>query len=117
MYKSPGVTARTQEVAETFIARQSVTDAAQELDIQPVTVFGHLWRYALAGNQLPLAPIRAYVQVSPEVENEVHTYLAGRELVSLKPLFDHFEGNLSYETLHALQLCDYLKRRPPCPTT
>ncbi len=115
--KALGVTPRTREVAEMLIALQSVVDAADELGIKPVTVFGHLWRYVLAGNQLPLSPIRLHAQVPPEVENAVNAYYDRDEQVSLKLVFERFEGTLSYETLHALRICHYLTRHPSCPTT
>ncbi len=100
-----------------LIALQSVVDAADELGIKPVTVFGHLWRYVLAGNQLPLSPISLHAQVPPEVENAVNAYYDRDEQVSLKLVFERFEGTLSYETLHALRICHYLTRHPSCPTT
>ena len=116
--KDRGLTPRTREVTELFIALQSLDRAAQELGIRPMTVLSHLWKAAYARILLPVSAIRAHAQVSSAIEHEAFAYFDdGAGLVALRPLFDRFEGTVSYDDLRILELCHYLARHPSCPTT
>jgi ATP-dependent DNA helicase RecQ len=102
--KRPKIRARTREVVACYIETGSLTEAAEHLGIQPGTVAGHLERYVLAGNQIPLAPLMEEVTVSEAQRLEIFALFGSRESYELRPIFEHFDGEISYNDLRMLQV-------------
>ncbi len=102
--------ARTRRVAQVFIERQSVSAAAETLGIQSRTLVDHLWKFAHAGHHLPVEPLRALSQLSPQRQTEVLAAFDRLGVDFLRPVYDAFDGEIAYEELHLLRLCYYLSR-------
>lgn len=105
---APELRPRTRQVVACYLETKSLRDASEQLDISPVTVVGHLERYVQAGYELPLEPIIAESAVPAARCAQIFEMFAESDSDALKPIFEHFDGAISYLQLRILLLWYHL---------
>ena len=95
---------RTQEIGERFRSGDSIAELMLTYEVKRVTIISHLSKFACAGNPLPVECLYAESSLSTEIIARVlHTVdLLGPE--RLRPIFDAFNGTVSYEELHLIRV-------------
>ena len=103
---APELRPRTRQVVACYLDTRSLAEAGSQLDISPNTVAGHLERYLQAGYDLPLEPLMAESTLTDDQRTEVLRLMdeSNRESMALKPIFEHFDGEISYFELRILLL-------------
>ena len=102
--EAPELRPRTRQVVACYLETNSLVEAGSQLDIAPSTVAGHLERYLQAGYDLPLEPIIAESAVSAADAAQVFEMFDELGTDELKPIFEHFLGEISYLELRILLL-------------
>ena len=93
-----GVNSTAQLSLELWRTGKTIDEIAAERGLSPVTIEGHLAQ-AIANGE----PIDPRVFYTAEEEEEIRAALDGYTDVSLKPVFDHLEGRISYGKLHVFR--------------
>ena len=101
---APQLRPRTRQVVACYLETQSLSVAAEQLGIAPSTVSGHLERYVQAGYDLSLEPIIAESTVAAADRAVIFEMFAESDTDNLKPIFEHFNGEISYLELRILLL-------------
>lgn len=104
----PGQTSssiKSIEVANAFLAGQSISSLAQQLKIKPGTVINHLYRYVQEGHKLDDAE-QLLKQCQLDQTDIVHVMAAFTQhgIERLKPVYDSLKDQVSYEQLHLLRI-------------
>lgn len=83
---------------------QSIEELAKEYDVQTQTIVNHLTRFTNAGNKIRLDEPKKMLAVDESVQKKVYTEFDENGTLSLKPIFEKFNGEISYNELHLLKL-------------
>ncbi len=102
-------TARHMLIGRAFAQGKSIKDLEKEFEIKKNTIIGHLYNYVLEGNVIPFEHITRESASPQKVRQAAFDFLQKQGPLFLKPLFDYFNGSVSYEELHILRIC-YLCR-------
>lgn len=91
---------RREEVAEGFIAGQSIDNLCQTFGVQSRTILSHLTKYVEAGNTLPTDHLRAQSSLVPSDQEHVLELFEQLGTERLRPLFDATDGQIHYNELN-----------------
>ena len=94
---------RSQEVGERFQAGESVAELMQAYEVKRGTIIAHLSKYAQAGNSLPVERLHAESLLSAETRDRVLETLDELGSDALRPVFEAFNEEISYEELRLIQ--------------
>ena len=94
---------RSKEVGDRFQAGESVAELMQAYEVKRGTITSHLSKYAQAGNLLPVARLHAESSLSTETKERVLETFDELGTDALRPVFDAFNEEISYEELHLIQ--------------
>ena len=94
---------RSKEVGDRFQAGESVAELMQAYEVKRGTIIAHLSKYAQAGNPLPVERLHAESLLSTETRDPVLETLDELGSDALRPVFDAFNEEISYEELHLIQ--------------
>ena len=95
---------RAQEIGDRFRSGESVADLMQVYDVNRETIFRNLGRYVEAGNTLPVERLQAESTLSHETIERVLESFREVGPDRLRPIFDAFNGTVSYEELHLIRV-------------
>ena len=95
---------RSQEVGERFQAGESIAKLVQTYGIKRSTIIAHLSKYAQEGNSLPVERLHAESSLSDEIKDRVLETFYELGPDRLNPVFDAFNGTISYEELHLIRV-------------
>ena len=95
---------RSQEVGERFQAGESIAELMQAYEVKRVTITKHLSRYVQEGNPLPVERLHAESSLSDEIKDRVLETFDELGPDRLNPVFDAFNGTISYEELHFIRI-------------
>ncbi len=95
---------RHHQVGQAFCQGKSIAELEKIFMIKPVTLVAHLNRYHLEGNPLPEEQLAREITVSPQEVSEALAAFAQLGTGALRPVFDYFQGRLTFHELHLLRL-------------
>jgi ATP-dependent DNA helicase RecQ len=100
-----GTKARHIVVGEAYQAGESIEDIMSRFGIKLQTVLDHLLKYLREGRALRCDEFFSFSSLAPDQNNRVLEAFERFGADYLKPVFDHFNGNIGYEDLKVLRLC------------
>ncbi len=92
------------EVSEAFNAGKSIDELAEEYNVQIQTIVAHLSRYVNEGNIIRIDELQKRISIPEAKQKEIFMELRNAESISMKPIFEKNNGEISYEELHLLRL-------------
>jgi ATP-dependent DNA helicase RecQ len=95
---------RHRVVAEAFNSGVTIEKLAEEYDVKMTTILSHLERYANEGGSIQVKELYSRITVSKDIQSNVFYDLRHAEGPALKPIFDKYEGKISYDELHVLRI-------------
>ena len=96
--------ARSEEVGDAFVAGQSIADLMEAHLVKRPTIISHLGKYAQEGGTLPVERLRAESTLPTVVQDQVIAAFRNEGFDYLRPIFDRFAGDVSYDELHLLRI-------------
>ncbi len=100
---------RSQLLGEAFAAGATLEALCAQYNIVRSTAIQHLERYWRAGGKLAAQQVRQASNLPAETQMAVHRFLTTAEDSRLRPVFDHFEGQIAYNELHLLRLAYWIE--------
>lgn len=100
---------RSRLLGEAFAAGATLEALCAQHNIVRGTVIQHLEHYWRAGGALAAARVQAVCPLSPETQAAIRHFLAGAEDSRLKPLFEHFAAQISYDDLRLARLAYWIE--------
>lgn len=95
---------RSMRIGEAYQAGATLADLAEQYGIKRQTVITHLARFVQAGESLPEQQLLAESSLAAEVQEQVLAAFEQHGAERLRPIFELFEGEISYEELHLLRV-------------
>ncbi len=102
--KQPVKGLKCDTVAEMYKKGISIMQMAEDLDVKEQTVVKHLQTYIEAGNKLDTKLLLEAVKTSQENREKVFKFYKEESTARLAPVFQMFNGTISYEDLHILRV-------------
>ncbi|MGB1252115.1 MAG: DNA helicase RecQ [Candidatus Promineifilaceae bacterium] len=102
--KERGVSARSQDVTEQYVAGATIDQLQHKYNVKRQTIISHLSNMVKAGESLPVERLRSESRLSADVQNRVLAAFADKGAQALRPLHDYFRNRVSYEELHLLRV-------------
>jgi ATP-dependent DNA helicase RecQ len=97
------------EIGEAFNEGHSVNELTQKFDIKTSTILTHLHKYLLEGFELRVDSLQKLVSVPEDIQKKIFMEFSREGTEKLKPIFDKFNSEVSYDNLHVLRII-YLTR-------
>jgi len=91
-------------IGEAYNSGQSVEKIMADFNIKPITVINHLLKYLQGGNVVRSDGLLTLSKISPDKMPLVIKAFKRLGTEFLKPVFDAFDGDISYDELHAVRL-------------
>ena len=104
MESPSGEKRRFEEVGELFAAGHSVAELQDVYGVKRGTIINHLTTYLRAGGEMDAQRVRAASTLSPAQQEQVLAVLDELGADALRPVFDAFDGIISYDELHIMRL-------------
>jgi ATP-dependent DNA helicase RecQ len=101
---SRGDKRRFEEVGELFIDGRSVAELQDIYGVKRGTIINHLTTYLRAGGDVDAQRVRAASTLSQVQQEQVLTALDELGAGALRPVFDAFDGVISFDELHIMRL-------------
>ena len=104
-------TSRSMEVGERYSAGETITALMEAYGgVKRGTILSHLFKYVQAGFSLPAERLQPESELTPEVQQQVLAAFAEEESNALRPIFDQFNGTISFDELHLLRIVHQLRQ-------
>ncbi len=97
------------EVGEEVNNGATVDDLVLKYGIKPETVIAYIYKYAIEGNELQTNSLESNLTVEAELLAKVFEEFKKDDYLFLKPLYDKFEGKISYEQLRIIRILSIVK--------
>ena len=94
---------RSKEVGDRFQAGESVAELMQAYQVKRGTIIAHLDKYTQEGNPLPVERLYVESSLSAEIIARVLETFDSLGPERLRPVFDAFNEEISYDELHLIQ--------------
>ena len=108
MYASPISPSKAPKryvfIGEAYNSGQSVEKIMADFNIKQITVINHLLKYLLEGNIVRSDGLLTLSKIPPDKMPLVIKAFKRLGTEFLKPVFDAFDGDISYDELHAVRL-------------
>jgi ATP-dependent DNA helicase RecQ len=91
-------------IGEAYNSGQSVEKIMADFNIKPITFINHLLKYLQDGNVVRSDGLLTLSKISPDKMPLVIKAFKRLGTEFLKPVFDAFDGDISYDELHAVRL-------------
>ena len=101
---------RHRVVSKSYNDGTSITELAKEYDVQEQTIVNHLARFTNEGNKVRLNELLDRVTIDKAKQKKVYEEFDESGTVSLKPIYEKFNGEISYNELHILRVI-YLNKQ------
>jgi ATP-dependent DNA helicase RecQ len=98
------ISPRTVAIAEAISCGKSIETVASDFGFKNQTIIGHLSKYLKAGGNLDAARIIELSELDSVQRQKVLDVMADLGIEALRPIYDHFDGRISYEELWILRL-------------
>ena len=95
---------RSKEVGDRFQAGESVAELMQAYQVKRGTITAHLDKYAQEGNPLSVERLHAESPLSTKTRDRVLATLDELGPDALRPVFDAFNEEISYDELHLIRV-------------
>jgi ATP-dependent DNA helicase RecQ len=95
---------RHEVIGQAFCEGKSIAEMEQIFMIKPTTLVDHLNRYHFEGNPLPAELLRREITLPIKEFSDAMTAFSQLGTQQLRPVFDHFQGRLTFHQLHLLRL-------------
>lgn len=96
--------ARHRVVAKAYNDGSSITELAEEYNVQEQTIVNHLARFTNEGNKVRIDGLMERITVDKPKQNKVFNEFDENGTLPLKPVFEKFNGEISYNELHLLRV-------------
>ncbi len=90
--------------AESFNNGTSIEKLAELYNLKEQTIINHLARYTNEGNKIRTEGLLERISLGKEHHQKVFDAFSSEETLSLKPIHEKFNGEISYEDLHLLRI-------------
>ena len=101
---------RHRVVSKSYNDGTSITELAKEYDVQEQTIVNHLARFTNEGNKVRLNELLDRVTIDKAKQKKVFNEFDESGTVSLKPIYEKFNGEISYNELHIIRVI-YLNKQ------
>jgi len=91
-------------VAEAFNSGVTIERLTQEYGVKASTIIGHLFKYANEGGSIRTKGLYSRITINKTLQKKVFEDFSHAEGFALKPLYDKYEGKISYDELHVLRI-------------
>jgi len=100
-------------IGEEFNSGKSIQQLANELRIKVNTVISHLFKFATQGYALRISDeLLSLSNLSDDIQQKVFEQFRILGHYQLKPIFDHFNEQISYDALRFLQIHYHSQQNP-----
>ncbi len=103
---------RYRTVGKAFQDGKSLDKLADEYNVQEQTIINHIVRFVVEGNKVNTAGLLSRISVDPLKQKIIFEEFEKNGTLSLKNIFEKFNGEISYNELHLLRLvylCNHKK--------
>lgn len=103
---------RYRTVGKAFQGGKSLDKLADEYNVQEQTIINHIVRFVVEGNKVNTAGLLSRISVDPLKQKIIFEEFEKNGTLSLKNIFEKFNGEISYNELHLLRLvylCNHKK--------
>lgn len=95
---------RHRVVAQSYNDGSSITELAEEYNVQEQTIINHLARFTNEGNNVRTDGLLERVTIDKSKQKKVFDEFDENGTLPLKPVFEKFNGEISYNELQILRL-------------
>jgi len=95
---------RHRVVSKAYNDGSSITDLALEYNVQEQTIINHLARFTNEGNKVRLDGLLENVTIDKSNQKKVFSEFDKNGTVTMKNIFEKFNGEISYNELHLLRV-------------
>lgn len=95
---------RHRVVAKSYNDGSSITELAEEYNVQEQTIINHLARFTNEGNKVRLDGLLENVTIDKSNQKKVFSEFDKNGTVTMKNIFEKFNGEISYNELHLLRV-------------
>ncbi len=95
---------RHRVVAKSYNGGSSINELAVEYNVQEQTIINHLARFTNEGNKIRIDGLLERVMVDKSKQTKVFDEFDENGTVSLKPIFEKFNSEISYDELSVLRV-------------
>ena len=95
---------RHRVVAKAYNDGSSITELAEEYNVQEQTIINHLARFTNEGNKVRLNGLLEKVTIDKSKQKKVFSEFDENGTVTIKNIFEKFNGEISYNELHLLRV-------------
>lgn len=92
------------EVAGLYNSGSSIDDLADKYSVKTQTIINHLYKYASEGNKLRIDGITGKILIDLKLKDAAIEAFNNEGSISLTPVFNKFNGKISYDDLHLIRL-------------
>jgi ATP-dependent DNA helicase RecQ len=103
---------RYRTVGKEFQDGKSIEELADEYNVQEQTIINHIARFVIEGNKVNTDGLFSRISVEPAKQKIIFEDFEENGTLSLKNIFEKFNGEISYNELHLLRLvylCNHKK--------
>ncbi len=104
IHKSPLDEPRHRIVAKAYNDGKSITELAEEYKVQEQTIINHLARFTNEGNKVKIDGLLERLTIDKSRQEKVFEEFYENGTLPLKPVFEKFNGEFSYNELQILRL-------------
>ncbi len=108
--KDNGQKKRHEIVGDAFKNGMSIAELASEWQVKHSTIVAHLSKYMQSGGELTSAEIEGICSLTQDTQDAVLAAFEVEGAEALRPVYEAFDGQISYDDLHKLRLI-YLCRQ------
>jgi len=101
---------RHRVVAKAYNDGSSITELAEQYNIQEQTIVNDLARFTNEGNRVKLDGLLERITIDKSKQKKVFTEFDENGTLTMKNIFEKFDGEISYNELHLLRVI-YLNNR------
>jgi ATP-dependent DNA helicase RecQ len=95
---------RHRVVAKSYNDGSSITELAEEYNVQEQTIVNHLARFTSEGNKVRLDGLLERVTIDKSKQKKVFNEFDENGTVTMRNIFEKFDGEISYNELHLLRV-------------
>jgi ATP-dependent DNA helicase RecQ len=95
---------RHRVVAKAYIEGSSITELAEEYNVQEQTIINHLARFTNEGNKVRTDELLKKVTIDKSKQKKVFAEFDENGTLTMKNIFEKFNGEISYNELHILRV-------------
>ncbi len=95
---------RHRVVAKSYNDGSSITELAEKYNVQEQTIVNHLARFTNEGNKVRVNELSKRITIDKSKQKEVFNEFDENGTVTMRNIFEKFDGEISYNELHLLRV-------------